>query len=112
MSKTKRSLTTSDVKALVTLNRKQKESKKEFDDAKAELCPDSVAEGKYMVEGVGCVQKVAIIQTVVDYKKLIADHPKIDIEKYTTYKEAPRILIFDFQNEKDTKSFFGKFLKH
>ena len=110
MSKTKTSLTTSDVKTLVNLNTKCKDAKKAFDDAKADLIPDSIAEGKYVVEGIGCVQKVGIVQTVIDYKKLIEDHPEINLKKYTTYKDAPRILIKDFRNEDE--SFLKKLLKH
>lgn len=115
MSKTKRALTTSDIETLVNLNTKQKVAKRDFDEAKAELIPDSVAEGKYVLANVGCVQKVGVVQTVIDYKRLVADHPEIDLSIYTSYKEAPRILITDFregiQVEDDT-SFFKKLLKH
>lgn len=110
MSKTKRSLTTSDVKALVDLNEASKDAKTALDKAKAELCPESVAEGKYVIEDYGSVQKVSIVQTVVDYKRLVADHPEIDLELYTTYKEAPRILITKFKKG-ETTSFLGKLLK-
>ncbi len=110
MSKTKRALTTSDVKTLVNLNETVKEAKKAFEDTKAELVPESVCEGKYVVEGVGCVQKVSIVQTVIDYKKLIEDHPEINLKKYTTYKDAPRILITSAK--KEDKSFIQKLLNY
>lgn len=112
MSKTKHSLTTSDIKTLVDLDTAYKKAKKALDKAKADLCPESIAEGKYVVADYGCVQKVAIMQTVVDYKQLIADHPEIDLEAYTTYKEAPRILFTDFREQEDNKSsFLNKLLK-
>lgn len=110
MSKTKRALTTSDVKALVNLNEAVKDAKRVFEDTKAKLVPESVCEGKYIVEGVGCVQKVSIVQTVIDYKKLIEDHPEINLKKYTTYKDAPRILITPAK--KEDKSFIQKLLNY
>ena len=42
MSKTKKALTTSDIKTLVNLNETAKEAKKVFEDTKAELVPESV----------------------------------------------------------------------
>ena len=82
-------------------------SKKKLDDAKAELLPNSIAEGKYIAK-IGCVQKVGIVQTVIDYKRLIEDHPEINLKKYTTYKDAPRILITDFRDADE--SFIAKLL--
>lgn len=111
MSKAKRSLTIEDVKTLVNLDTAYKKAKKALDKAKAELIPDSVAEGKYVVEEYGCVQKVSIVQTVVDYKRLLADHPEIDISLYTEYKDAPRILFKDFRSEEDDTSFLKRLLK-
>lgn len=114
MSKTKRSLTTSDIKTLVDLDTAYKKAKKALDKAKADLCPESVAEGKYVVADYGCVQKVAIVQTVVDYKRLLAEHPEINLEIYTTYKEAPRILFTDFREKEEDESkpsFLNKWLK-
>ena len=111
MSKTKKTLTTSEVKLLVNLNTTSKDAKKALDDAKAELLPESIAEGKYIVEGFGSVIKANVIQTVVDYKRLIEDHPEINLKKYTEYKEAPRIFINDFR-DKENKSFIAKLLKH
>ena len=114
MSKAKRSLTTSDIKTLVDLDTAYKKAKKALDTAKAELIPESVSEGKYVVADYGCVSKIAIVQTVVDYKRLVADHPEIDVSLYTTYKEAPRILFTDYREEQveDDTSFFKKLLKH
>ena len=112
MSKAKRSLTTSDIKTLVDLDTAYKKAKKALDNAKAELIPESVPEGKYVVADYGCVSKVAIVQTVIDYKKLLADHPEIDVSLYTTYKDAPRILFTDFREaQEEQPSFFGKLLK-
>ena len=105
MSKT--TLTTKEVEALVKLNTNYKNSKKKLDDAKAELLPNSIAEGKYIAK-IGCVQKVGIVQTVIDYKRLIEDHPEINLKKYTTYKDAPRILITDFRDADE--SFIAKLL--
>lgn len=108
MSKTKRALTTSDVKTLVKLNKAYKDAKQKLEEAKAELCPASVTEGKYSVDGIGNVCKVSIVQTVVDYKQMIEDHPEINLKKYTTYKEAPRILINE--PKKEEASFIKKLL--
>lgn len=105
MSKT--TLTTKDVETLVKLNTNYKNSKKKLDDVKAELLPNSIAEGKYIAK-IGCVQKVGIVQTVIDYKRLIEDHPEINLKKYTTYKDAPRILITDFRDADE--SFIAKLL--
>lgn len=105
MSKT--TLTAKDVETLVKLNTKCKAIKKELDDTKAELVPNSIAEGKYVAK-IGCVQKVSIVQTVIDYKRLIEDHPEINLKKYTTYKDAPRILIIDFRDADE--SFIAKLL--
>lgn len=105
MSKT--TLTTKEVETLVKLNTNYKNSKKKLDDAKAELLPNSIAEGKYIAK-IGCVQKVGIVQTVIDYKRLIEDHPEINLKKYTTYKDAPRILITDFRDADE--SFIAKLL--
>lgn len=105
MSKT--TLTTKEVETLVKLNTNYKNSKKKLDDTKAELLPNSIAEGKYIAK-IGCVQKVGIVQTVIDYKRLIEDHPEINLKKYTTYKDAPRILITDFRDADE--SFIAKLL--
>jgi hypothetical protein len=105
MSKT--TLTAKEVETLVKLNSKCKEAKKNLDEAKAELLPNSIAEGKYIAK-IGCVQKVGIVQTVIDYKRLIEDHPEINLKKYTTYKDAPRILITDFRDADE--SFIAKLL--
>ncbi|MBP5468483.1 MAG: hypothetical protein J6Z11_04490 [Candidatus Riflebacteria bacterium] len=105
MSKT--TLTAKEVETLVKLNTKCKEAKKDLDDAKAKLLPNSIAEGKYIAK-IGCVQKVGIVQTVIDYKRLIEDHPEINLKKYTTYKDAPRILITDFRDADE--SFIAKLL--
>lgn len=105
MSKTK--LTPKEVEILVKLNSKCKQIKKDLDDTKAKLLPNSIAEGKYIAK-IGCVQKVSIVQTVIDYKRLIEDHPEINLKKYTTYKDAPRVLITDFRDA--DKSFMAKLL--
>lgn len=105
MSKT--TLTAKEVETLVKLNTNYKNSKKKLDDTKAELLPNSIAEGKYIAK-IGCVQKVGIVQTVIDYKRLIEDHPEINLKKYTTYKDAPRILITDFRDADE--SFIAKLL--
>lgn len=105
MSKT--TLTAKEVEILVKLNTNYKNSKKKLDDTKAELLPNSIAEGKYIAK-IGCVQKVGIVQTVIDYKRLIEDHPEINLKKYTTYKDAPRILITDFRDADE--SFIAKLL--
>lgn len=114
MSKAKKSLTTSDIQTLVKLNTAYKKAKKAFDEAKANLVPDSVAAGKYVLADVGSVSKLDVIQTVVDYKQLIADHPEIDLEIYTNHKEAPRIVIVDFSDGiqvEDDESFMKKLLR-
>ena len=105
MSKT--TLTAKEVETLVKLNTNYKNSKKKLDDVKAELLPNSIAEGKYIAK-IGCVQKVGIVQTVIDYKRLIEDHPEINLKKYTTYKDAPRILITYFRDADE--SFIAKLL--
>lgn len=107
MSKTK--LTTRDVETLIKLNSAYKDAKKQLDDAKAKLIPSSVAEDKYM-STIGCVQKVGIVQTVIDYKQMLADHPEINLKRYTTYKDAPRILISDFRETNESKSLLSKLL--
>lgn len=89
----KKSLTINDIKTLVKLNNRYQEAKEALDIAKAELVPASVLAGKYFEEGVGSVNKVITTQTTVDYKKLLEDHPEIDIEEYTTYHDSSRIYI-------------------
>jgi len=108
MSKAKNFLITEEIKALVKLNTAAKEAKKAFDEKKAEIITDDLAEGKYFVEDYGCVQKVNVIQTVIDYKRLVEDHPEINLKKYTEYKDAPRIIITDFRDK--SKSFIQKLL--
>lgn len=94
MSKTKTvSLSISEVKKLVELKQELDNAKAKFDAYKEEHCPEELVAGKYFAEGIGVVTKNITVRSTVNYKKLLEDHPEIDVSKYAEYTEVASILV-------------------
>lgn len=108
MSKVKTNLTDAEIKELVVADAAVKSAKAAFDILKEAKCGNLVA-GKYFADGIGIVNKVATVRETIDYKRLLADHPEIDVEKYKTHTEVFTISIKNML-QNDT-GFFGKLLK-
>lgn len=106
----KKSLTVEDIKTLVNLNNKYKEAKDRLDEAKARLVPDSVDFAKYFQEGVGSVNKVHASTTFIDYKRMLDDHPEIDIDDYTEERDSTRIYISNYKDD-ECKNLLQKVLR-
>lgn len=93
MSKTKVSLSISEVKKLVEAKQELDNAKAKFDMLKEEYCPEELATGKYFADGIGVVSKNTTVRATVNYKKLLEEHPEIDVSKYTEYTEIASILV-------------------
>lgn len=108
MSKVKTNLTVAEIKELVIADSAVKSAKTALDILKEAKCKDLV-EGKYFADGIGAVYKTNSIREAIDYKRLLADHPEIDVEKYKTFTEVTTLSIKNTM-QGDT-SFFSKLLK-
>ena len=94
MSKTiKTSLSINEVKKLVEAKQELDNAKAKYDMLKEELCPEALAAGKYFADGIGVVTKNVTVRSTVNYKKLLEEHPDIDVSKYTEYTEVASILV-------------------
>lgn len=107
MAKVKTFLTNEEIQKLVAADACAKSAKTAFDVLKDQLCKDLPA-GKYFAEGIGAVYKTAAVRGIVDYKRLLADHPEIDVEKYTNYTEVSSVSVKNMTQE---TSIFSKLLK-
>ena len=108
MSKVKTTLTVAEIKELVIADSAVKSAKTAFDILKDEKCKDLVA-GKYFADGIGAVYKTTTVRESVDYKRLLAEHPEIDIEKYKTFTEVTCVSVKNMLQ--GDAGFFSKLLK-
>lgn len=93
MSKTKKELSLNEIKELCEAKKKLDNAKTKYDMLKDAYCPEELLAGKYFIENVGVVTKNKTIRGTVNYKKLLEEHPEIDVEKYTEYAEVTSILV-------------------
>lgn len=108
MSKVKTNLTTAEIKELVIADSAVKSAKTAFDILKEAKCKNLVT-GKYFADGIGAVYKTSTIRETIDYKRLLADHPEIDIEKYKTSTEVTSVTVKNMMQ--GDAGFFSKLLK-
>lgn len=106
MSKTKTSLSISEIKELSEAKKQLDNAKTKFDMLKDTYCPEELAAGKYFAEGVGVVTKNTTVRATVNYKKLLEEHPDIDVAKYTEYTEVTSILVKPLSNDSLVKRIF------
>lgn len=92
MTKEVKTLSSSDVKRLVKARFKLKEVERDFKNLKDELITEDVPLGKYESQD-GYVTKYLTTRRTIDTKKLLEDHPEINIEEYTTEKECVQVNI-------------------
>ena len=78
MSKVKTNLTVAEIKELVIADSAVKSAKTAFDILKEAKCKDLVT-GKYFADGIGAVYKTSTVRETIDYKRLLADHPEIEV---------------------------------
>ena len=109
MSKVKTNLTVAEIKELVIADSAVKSAKTAFDILKEDKCKDLVV-GKYFADGVGAVYKTSTVRETVDYKRLLAEHPEIDVEKYKTFTEVTSISVKNMMQ--GDAGIFSKLLKH
>lgn len=107
MSKVKTTLTNAEIKELVIADAAVKSAKTALDILKEEKIKDLVP-GKYFAEGIGAVYKTATIRETIDYKRLLADHPEIDVEQYKVHTEVFSVSV---KNMLQDTSILGKLLK-
>jgi len=107
MSKT--TLSIEDIRKLADAKAEADNAKSKYENLRAELITDKLPAGKYFAEKIGEVIKSVSIRGIVDYKKLLEDHPEIDAEKYTEYKEITSVNVKSFQVN---KGFIPRFLKN
>jgi len=86
-------LSDEDISRLVDADTAVKEAKLKLDALKQELRVDDLSSGSYVAEGIGAVIKNTSIRGTVDYKKMLLEHPEIDVEQYTEYKEVSSLII-------------------
>lgn len=110
MSKVKTNLTEAEIRELVKADAAAKSAKTAFDILKEQLCSDLV-EGKYFFDGVGAVYKTNTIRETIDYKRLIAEHPEIDVDKYKVCTEVVSVSVKNLMGANDS-GIFSKLLKH
>ena len=108
MSKVKTNLTVAEIKELVIADSAVKSAKTAFDIIKEAKCKNLVT-GKYFADGIGAVYKTSTIRETIDYKRLLADHPEIDIEKYKTSTEVTSVTVKNMMQ--GDAGFFSKLLK-
>ena len=108
MSKVKTNLTVAEIKELVIADSAVKSAKTAFDILKEAKCKNLVT-GKYFADGIGAVYKTSTIRETIDYKRLLADHPEIDIEKYKTSTEVTSVTVKNMMQ--GDAGFFRKLLK-
>ncbi len=108
MSKVKTNLTVAEIKELVIADSAVKSAKTAFDILKEAKCKNLVT-GKYFADGIGAVYKTSTIRETIDYKRLLADHPEIDIEKYKTSTEVTSVTVKNMMQ--GDAGFFSKLLK-
>ena len=108
MSKVKTTLTAAEIKEMVIADSAVKSAKTAFDILKEEKCKDLVA-GKYFADGIGAVYKTSTVRETIDYKRLLAEHPEIDVEKYKTFTEVVSVSV---KNMLQDTGLFSKLLKH
>ena len=65
-------------------------------------CPEELAAGKYFAEGIGIVTKNSTVRATVNYKKLLEEHPEIDVAKYTEYTEVSSLLVKPLSDNNDS----------
>lgn len=106
MAKTN-TLTIQQIKELSAAKSELDAAKIKFDMLKEEYCPESLPAGKYFAENEGVVMKSATVRGTVNYKQLLEEHPEIDVEKYTEYKEVVSVIVKPL---KDTSSILKKIL--
>lgn len=93
MSKTKKELSHNEIKELCEAKQELDSAKLKYDMLKEAYCPEELLTGKYFIENVGVVTKNKTVRGTVNYKKLLEEHPEIDVEKYTEYTEVTSILV-------------------
>ena len=108
MSKVKTNLTVAEIKELVIADSAVKSAKTAFDILKEAKCKNLVT-GKYFADGIGAGYKTSTIRETIDYKRLLADHPEIDIEKYKTSTEVTSVTVKNMMQ--GDAGFFSKLLK-
>ena len=108
MSKTMLSI--EDIRRLVNAKAEADNAKANYEQVKSEIISDKLPAGKYFAENIGEVIKSLSVRGVVDYKKLLEDHPEIDVEKYTDYKEVASVIVKSLA--KADKGFIPRFLKN
>ena len=86
-------LTIAQIAELCDLKAELENAKIKLEVKKQELGIDDLPEGKYFADGIGTVQKTLSVRETTDYKRLLAEHPEIDAEKYKTFTEVASVLI-------------------
>lgn len=96
MSKTT-TLTIQQIKELAAAKSALDAAKINFDMLKDKYCAN-ISAGKYYAEGEGIVLKTVTVRSIVDYKTMLEEHPEINVEKYTEYKEVGSVTIKPLKN--------------
>ena len=95
-------LSDNDISRLVDADTAVKQAKANLDKLKQELRVDELESGTYIAENVGSVIKNTSVRGTVDYKRLLAEHPEIDPEDYTDYKEVSSLVIRNMRIENNS----------
>lgn len=97
-------LTEDEIKALASAQSDYKAAEVRFKLLKDTLTTN-ITIGKHIGKS-GIVTKAMVKRQVIDYKKLLADHPEIDVSEYTTETEYPMVTVTPLVEENKKFSLF------
>lgn len=99
MSKSRKTtLSIQEIKALADAQSVYTEAKFKLDALKEQFGVKDLPAGKYFADGIGVVLKTSCVRGTVNYKKLLEEHPEIDVEVYTEYKDVDSVSIKPLSN--------------
>ena len=98
MTKSRTNLTIQEIKALAAAQSAYTEAKFKLDALKEELGVKDLPDGKYFADGIGVVLKSSCVRGTLNSKKLLEEHPEINAEQYTEYKEISSVSIKPLTN--------------